>query len=196
MKLLKRIRAARQEHQRGAALVETAILLPVIVGLLFGIIEFSMLYSTSAKVNDSTRAGARVGASMARDPNYSTAIAQAAGSVLKEIPPDAPQEIWIFKANAQGYPGADGNTSFTTCATNCIQYNWDPATRAFNTGSPGGGGWDATSHQICALPYDQVGVYVNIDHRYITQLFGNTKTLTDHSVFRFEPKAATVCGNP
>jgi len=182
-----------RHRERGAALVETAVLLPVMVMLVFGLVEYSRVYSDAAKVSDATRAGARVGASMGRDPDYATAMAQATSSVLRELPAAAPQEIWIYRANAQGYAGADGTTSFTTCSANCIKYTWVPATQSFDTASPAGGGWAPSTHKICSVPFDQIGAYVKVTHTFTTSLFGNTRSLSDHSVFRFEPKDPSVC---
>ena len=91
--------------------------------------------------------------------------------------------------DSAGYPG--GSSSFSSCSTNCIKYTWSQGARAFTGGS--GGGWPASAQQACIQPYDQIGVYVKLDHRFVTGLFGSNVTLTDHAVFRFEPQPATEC---
>jgi Flp pilus assembly protein TadG len=55
-------------HERGAAAVELAILLPLLLLILFGIIDFGRMLNTQIKVTEAAREGARavsVGASSA-----------------------------------------------------------------------------------------------------------------------------------
>ncbi len=117
--------------------------------------------------------------------------AGAVAAVLKRLPADAPEEMWIYKANANGYPGT--GTGFDSCSTKCIKYLWIQADRKFDTDAPQGGGWDAVDHQVCGEPFDQIGIYVKIDHEFLTRLFGAHVNLRDHSVFRFEPTPSAVC---
>ena len=124
---------------------------------------------------------------MATQTGYATAVVQAVQrSAVPTLPSDVPQELWIYKANSQGYPGS--GSSFSSCATNCIKYTYNPASKSF-VASPGGGGWPASTHQVCTQPYDEIGVYVKLNHHFVTRLFGADVTLTDHAVFRFEPVA-------
>jgi Flp pilus assembly protein TadG len=182
---------ARTGSERGAALVEFALILPILIALVFGIVEFSSAYHDSSLVSDATRAGGRVGSAQATNPDFATNVVAAVNSAVTTLPDDAPQELWVYKANANGYPG---NTSdFSSCATNCIKYTWNTSTRSFNAANPQGGGWPASSHQVCRNPFDEIGVYLKIDHDFVTRLFGANVTLTDHSVFRFEPVPTSIC---
>lgn len=169
--------------------IEFAIILPLLVAITFGIIEFSSSYHDAAIASDAVRSGGRVGSAMAGNTGYATQVAQAASAAVETLPKNAPQELWVYKANANGYPGT--GTGFSTCSSNCIKYTWNPTTRTFV--NPQGGGWPASSHQICRQPYDEIGVYIKLDHTFVTQLFGANLTLTDHSVFRFEPVANSLC---
>lgn len=54
--------ADRHGHERGAAAVEFAIVLPVLVMLLFGIIEFGAAYNRSQGLHAAAREGARLAA--------------------------------------------------------------------------------------------------------------------------------------
>ncbi len=178
--------------ERGAALVETAIILPLIILITFGMIEFSMAYRDASTVADAARAGARTGSAQARNANFAVNAANAVASVLKgDVPADSPIEVWIYKANVNGYPGA--GTDFSSCGISCISYQWDVATQTFKTSTPGGGGWLASTHNVCSEPFDQIGVFVRINHKYMTTFFGSSVVLTDHSVFRFEPVPSATC---
>jgi Flp pilus assembly protein TadG len=54
--------ASRRRSERGSAAVEFAILLPVLILLLFGIIEFSIAYNHQQGLHAAAREGARVAA--------------------------------------------------------------------------------------------------------------------------------------
>ena len=55
--------AARMHGERGAALVEAAIAMPLVILLTFGLIEFSSAYQSSSIATAAARAGARTAAS-------------------------------------------------------------------------------------------------------------------------------------
>jgi Flp pilus assembly protein TadG len=55
-RLLNKIRS-----QRGAALVEFAIVMPLLLVLVFGIIEFSIMFYDQAVITNASREGARAG---------------------------------------------------------------------------------------------------------------------------------------
>jgi Flp pilus assembly protein TadG len=186
-------RAARRPDETGAVLLEFAIILPLLVTLTFGIVEFSSAYHDAAVVADAARSGGRVGSASATKSGYTTEVVNAVDAALQSLPADAPQELWIYKANGNGYPGT--GTGFSSCATSCIRYVWNSAAQAFDTGSPQGAGWSASTHQVCTEPFDEIGVYVKIKHTFVTGLFGTGLTLTDHSVFRFEPVPNAACGS-
>lgn len=181
----------RRRGERGAALVEAVILMPVVLLIVFGIVEFSSAYHDASVTSDASRAGGRIASAQARNPQYARNAAESVAAALRTLPSDAPQELWIYKANSDGYPGTgDG---FDTCAVDCIRFVWDPAKDDWDYDSPSGGGWEAEDHQVCSEPFDQIGVYVKIRHEFVTNLFGATIDLDDHSVFRFEPTPSAVC---
>jgi hypothetical protein len=186
-------RARDHDRERGAVVLEFVIVLPLLMALTFGIIEYSSAYHDSATVADATRAGGRIGSAMAQNPAYATSIVQAVDSALSGVPSDAPEELWIYKANDNGYPGA--GTDFSSCGANCIRYLWNSSAKAFDVTAPTGGGWPATSQQVCTQPFDELGVFLKMKHDFVTGLFGTNLTLTNHSVFRLEPVPSAVCGS-
>jgi Flp pilus assembly protein TadG len=54
-------RNMRAEGQKGASAIEFAILLPLLVVILFGIVEFSILFYDKAVITNASREGAREG---------------------------------------------------------------------------------------------------------------------------------------
>ncbi len=184
-------RCGKDARERGAVLVETAILLPVILIITFGLIEFSSAYQSSAVASAAARAGARTASAEALLSTYSTDAAAAAATALKTVPSNEPVEMWVYRADASGYPESGG---FSSCTTHCIKYTWITASRSFDTANPSGGGWSYTTQNACNTNnWDSVGVYVKLNHRFLTKLFGTTITLTDHAVFRLEPAPTQLC---
>ncbi|MET0420706.1 MAG: TadE family protein [Acidimicrobiia bacterium] len=176
-------------------MVETAILVPLVILITFGLIEFSSAYQSSSTAASTVRSAARTASAEAKLPNFATDAAAAAATALQTIPSNEPLELWVYNANASGHPMPVGNTSFSTCLTQCIKYAWLPAQKKFDTANPTGSGWDYLTMQACnATQWDSVGVYLKLRHRYITNLFGATIDLADHAVFRLEPAPTQLCG--
>ena len=55
------------KNQKGASAVEFAIILPLLLVLLFGIVEFSILFYNKAMITNASREGARAGIVFASD---------------------------------------------------------------------------------------------------------------------------------
>jgi TadE-like protein len=186
-----RHRRARAGGERGAVLVETAILIPVIILITFGLIEFSSAYQSASVATGAVRAAARTASAEALLPTFATDAATAAATALHTVGATEPQVLWIYRANASGLPESGG---FTNCTTHCISYNWNSTTKTFDTSTPGGGGWLYNTQNACnSASWDSVGVYVKLNHKYITKLFGSSIDLTDHAVFRLEPAPTQLC---
>jgi len=54
-------RSTFRDGERGAALVEFVLIVPIFLLLVFGAIEFASAYNDSAVVADAARAGGRIG---------------------------------------------------------------------------------------------------------------------------------------
>ena len=140
------------------------------------------------------RAGARTASALPRDANMIGATVEAMNRAGSAIPKDSYEELWIYQANAAGYPGADGNTGFNegTCTSNCVRYTWNEAGDSFEPAS--GTGWDETSINACPGEADDVGIYLRAKHDWVTGLFADETYVADRAVLKFEPMPANVTG--
>lgn len=71
----------RRQEERGQATVELALVLPVLVLILFGIMEFGRLFSAYLVVTNAAREGARLAAVGADDAAIVARVRDAAGSL-------------------------------------------------------------------------------------------------------------------
>ena len=197
---------SRKRDQRGAAAVEAALLTPLIVLILFGIIEMSLLMRDVASASSSVHVGTRM-ASVAAGagpatctpapctPPTSPALAQLAANAIQQAGSAMPQDqinwVEVYNANSSGYPLPAGNTT-ASCATDCVKYVWSASKGQFVYSS---GSWNSASINACINDPGRmsVGVIMSAQHPWITGLFGNGVTIQERSVMQFEPLTSDSC---
>jgi Flp pilus assembly protein TadG len=172
----------------GAVAIEAALIFPVLILILFGIVEFSLALRDHVSLSAAVRSGARVGSA---EPRLATFASDAAAAVTRAgtgMPLGTLKELWIYEAGTNGYP--TGQSAFSTCSTKCIKYTYNKTTKVFVSA---GGSWAATAINACPgdVNMTSLGIYVKALHTFASGLFGAGMTLTDHAVMRFEPIPAS-----
>lgn len=74
-------RVRRVRGDRGAAVVEFALLLPVLLTLVFGMVEFSRAYNAQATLSAAARIGARIMAVTGQSSQATAAISKATSTL-------------------------------------------------------------------------------------------------------------------
>jgi len=97
--MLKLIRARRKNGEKGQALVEFALLVPIFLLLLFAIIDFGMGFYSWITVTNGAREGARLGAVLATQQDIEDRVYQAVSL------PNESTQMTVTVTNAQGQPG-------------------------------------------------------------------------------------------
>jgi hypothetical protein len=184
----RRLRSSERANDRGVAAVEAAIVTPIFLLLVIGIIEFGLAFKDQLAITSAVRAGARIASAEPRTTTFATdAAAQVAreGSALdmKNV-----QALWVYQADASGHPVGAGGT-FKSCATNCDVFSWSGSSFVQT-----GGAWNVTSQNACQGTQDTVGVYLSFKHPSVTQAFFNYVGLSSYTVMRFEPIPALQTG--
>lgn len=209
-------RGARQRRrERGAILVEFAIIIPVLMGLICATVDLGYGWRASITVANSARSGARVGSSQGIATGADYAILTAVATSLGSVPVTEIDAIVVFKsASVTGglpltCPLSATNRTNRGVAGVCNIYQQadvvnvlaNPATAQATyfsglcTGTRIDKKWcPATRNnvQIGGSGVDHVGVYVKINHGTSTKLFGSTIAIDDSAVMLIEPGA----GNP
>jgi hypothetical protein len=200
----------RRADQQGASAVEFALVAPLLILMLLGIIEMAFLMRDYVAVTSLVRTGGRTASANVLagpaglneggdctspcSPANAPMLAQLSANAIQRagtaLSADSIRELWIYKANNKGFPGATGSTSMT-CITDCIKYAWAPAKDQFRYLS---GTWTSASINACANNNpDAVGVYLRARHSFLSGLFGGSVDVQDHSVFVVEPLPTVAC---
>ena len=153
----------------------------VLILILFGIIEWSLTFKDALTVASATRAGARTASAEPRNPDFAEDAARAVLTAATALPDDSIEELWIYKAPADGTP--------TCTASACVKFIWDSAADDFVRDTSFD--WDYESQNACAGESDAVGVYLKVSHDFVSGVIpGDGVTLTDNTVMNLEPRAA------
>jgi Flp pilus assembly protein TadG len=182
-------------------MVEAALILPVMVLLVLGIMEFGLLFTSYSTTTAASRSGARLaataysqaGSSTTAQNSAATQIAAATAADLEVLNNAEPVGMAIYKVNPSstdgapygGYPGANMTGG---CTSNCIKFSWNASTQTF---TKTGGSW--TNADACGVTVDSIGVYVQTEHSYISGILGSTRDVDGHTVMRLEPLPADQC---
>jgi hypothetical protein len=194
---LRQLRAARE---RGQSMVEMALILPVLVMIVIGTLEFGFVFDHHLTLEYATREGARAGAALAHggvgppgcdgasevDPRIIAAVQRVLTSPGSPIELDEVEEIHIYNADADGIE--DSND-----LVNIWQYSAglgptvDGLALNFIEMSAA---WGACGRNNSAVGTQSVGISITYRYDYKTPfrfLFGNGLTMTDHTVMQLNP---------
>ena len=167
-------------------LVEAAIIMPLLLLLVFGIIEYGLLYKDTSTVSAAAASGARTASTQARTSGYEVNAAAAVSGALSASGA-TPQQLIIYRVerNGSNQPVNWSNTQITGC-TACYKFTWDTTNKRWNTPT---GTWLWSAQQACGstLLTDYVGVWVQARHGMITGMFGSARTITEKTVMPLEP---------
>ncbi|MCH7835443.1 MAG: pilus assembly protein [Chloroflexi bacterium] len=97
--MLKLIRIRRKNGEKGQALAEFALLIPIFLILLFAIVDFGMGFYSWITVTNSAREGARLGAVAATQQDIIDRVYQ-----TSDLPNES-SNMTVTVTNAQGQPG-------------------------------------------------------------------------------------------
>ncbi len=176
-------RRSGRRQDEGTALIEAALVLPVVLIIVFGIIELGLLFRSASVTTSATRTGARLAsAQYGNSPGATTAneIRDAVATDLSALQAWAePSELWVYKAVSNGEPAGG------TCGADCMRFTWTGS--GFSSAS---GSWP--SPDACGANIDRVGVRIFVQHDSLTGV-APSRSVRQTTVMRLEPKPFGVC---
>jgi hypothetical protein len=150
----------RLHHEGGAAAVETALIIGVLLLLSIGAAEWGLGIRDWLGVTAGTREGARVGASAGDQSGADCVILEATAGAIRDIE-GAVLEVWVYESDPSGSVGlrqqyrpfADGDDgAFLRCGTWFVAEN----------------GWPEAGRDNEGAERDWLGVRVVFDHDWLT----------------------------
>jgi len=176
----------------GASAVEAAIVTPIVMAMLFGIIEMGFLFKDYLAAAGAVRAGVRMASAMPRNATFAQAAADQVAITGGAMSFKDVQELWIYKVEPACPTCALSNkpvgfSSFSGCTT-CVKFQWDTGLKKFvKTGTED---WAAGDQNACSTSTerpDRIGVYIRLKHNAFTGLVFNTITISEASIMSLEP---------
>ncbi|OWY60631.1 hypothetical protein B7486_68150 [cyanobacterium TDX16] len=195
-------RARRARGERGATLIEAAIMLPLFFFLIFGILEFGFSFRNYLTLANGTRDGARTGTTAGNVASADYQVLRAIERSMSAMNDSDIEQIVIFHADgptdevpsACTGDGAVSSTSFECNVYTPTAFDFEEEDFDCNGSGPApDDGWCPTSRQVAVNPPngppDYIGVWIKVRYDYITGLFpGDGLTFTDTTIMRIEPQ--------
>lgn len=196
----------RRDRSRGAALLEAAVILPLLLTLVFGILEFGYAFKTRLTIGNMSVSGARAGSGFGADVTSDFSILAAVRHAAAGMPDSQIDVVVVYRASGPGdrVPNACLSTSVTNTASTrgCNRYVGSDLGRpesdfgcvnAFGAEVQVDRFWCPTDRKIALTgangPPDYIGVYVKGRHDTFSGMFGDTYTFTRDTVIRIEPRS-------
>lgn len=197
----RRLAACDSDDDRGAILVEFAIVAPMLVLVVVGVLEFGLGWRDNLSVTNAGRAGVRTVASGGDERHADYDALQAIRGAIDGIRNTQIDHVVIYESTtSDGAPSATcaAGTSSTVVGSRCNVYTAAQLTNlvpADFTGPTDCGG--APDRFYCPMTDREtdfdvgtsyVGVYVQVRRDFITGVFPGSITIKDHSVMRLDPE--------
>lgn len=172
----------RSDSERGGALVEFAIVAPLLVLILLGLVEVGFGWLDSQRVIQGSRSGARVAAQMGTDPLADQRAVEAIEAGLESLR-DGVEKIVIFDASETDTPTEDCLTTAHPGVPGICSVYYSSHFEIFTSGS-----WLPTTRKNDLDNADLIGVYIELKRPLTTGIFGSGEmTMRETTIMRVEP---------
>lgn len=184
---MNRIRQTRGEGDGGQTLVEFALVLPIFITLLMGVVEFGFMYNNILTVQFAARQGVSVAAEVGGEDGSDCAILKAVELALQTpINHSDVQAVEIFESDANGDRiSGKYNRYVRTGTLDCPGTGTDqPYTLSGSEGYPQTSRGDSLAEGL-----DLIGVKIDFTYHGLTPIgAGRTWGVSDGATLRIEPK--------
>lgn len=188
--------ARRPRGERGAALVESALVMPVFALIIFSTLEFGLMFRSYLTLTNTSREAARFVSILGNDPDADFQVVNGIVASFSGQRGSTLERVVIYKSTGPSQTTASG--SLAACRTASVANLCNSYTGAALTTAIGGWSCQSTSPDrfwcpttrkvLLSDPPDYVGIYVQIRHQGLTGAVGLTKTLSEDIVMRIEPR--------
>ncbi len=206
------LRERGQKSERGSSIVEAAIITPVFLMILFGLLEFGLIARDELTTTNASRDGGRAASVYANDAHADYWILESVKQSIAPMGEDLIEYVVIFRIEDVGDEMNPQCHIQSVAATSdplrpCNRYSQTelhlPLYEADDVTLSGYWGCDvnparAVDDAWCARDretslsagLDLIGVYVKTKHYYITGFFGDQRFVDDVTIIQIEPEEA------
>ena len=157
-------RQSRRARSRGQALVEFALLAPLLMIMLVGATDVASLLDDHLNIVYAVRTSARVGATLGTAPQADCAIVGALRATLASVRNMQVQQIIIYKSNLSGAPITSSEDVYAGTAVCNPDGTISPPATALN--------WPPGARSTTPFTEDSVGVEVDYTYTFQLSLLG------------------------
>lgn len=184
-------RTRRHGRSSGQSLVEFALIAPLFLTLLFGVVEFTLINASVASFNFAAKDGARVGAILGKSAASVNGTQVATDTyIVKDV--ILPRVVGVVMAKATKIEIFNSTQSGTcvidSSSKGCQEDVWQPSGSTWASTSDN---WPTSARVDALANADYLGVKISYSYTYLTALFAITSptiNLTAESIQRIEPQ--------
>jgi hypothetical protein len=181
-------------------MVEFAIILPIVLLLTFGLIDFGFAFADAAGIKSAGRSGARIGSALSKQPGQLRSIVAAVNAGLGNSTRAQATELIVYAAPPQNFTvpnSCSGSGSGSLCFRQVIPAN---VPDVFNPSQPDLDQWDNNVHWADACPAIgntvsawRLAVVVKASYPFLTRFVGANVKLHETVVIDLEPTSTGNC---
>jgi len=177
----------RRNGDRGATLVEAALIYPLLFLAIFAVVEFGFAFKDWLSVSHAAREGARAGATFGSDPSADMLILRDVETTLDLAAIGAGTDVRVFD------PIGGASTTYTYApGTGCTDIpgccDWTPCPDPFRPSVYVVPTWGPTTRDVSAPFTDRIGVEVQYTHNWLTGYFVPSTNFSTATDFQIEPQ--------
>jgi Flp pilus assembly protein TadG len=180
-----------RRRERGASLVEAAMVFPILILIIMGTLEIGLAFKDYLTVSYISREGARLGALAGDDPDADCTILRGIGGIATARDLARIDEIQIFQADVN--TGAQGATNVATYIDGADPTICNVPSTPLDGWSITPIAWSPTSRQttVGTSSLDIIGVRVLLTRSWVTNFgpFRGTAQIDESTLTRLEPQA-------
>lgn len=184
MKIRQNGNHSRAAKERGATLVESAIVFPLLFLAIFAMVEFGLAFKDYLSISHAARDGARAGATYGNDQSADILILRDVDSTLDTVGINVGVTVRIFN------PVSGASTSYDYDPGFAIGCDWNPCPDPdLGPGPPyTQPTWNPVLRDVEAPFTDRLAVEITYTHNWLTNFFFNTTDFVVEADFQIEPQ--------
>lgn len=183
--------------ESGVAMVEFAIVLPLMLMLFVGVVEFGFAFKEKLLVSNAVQTATRTGSSLGQNSGADSAILESIQQGFSGLPNGGTglvTKVTIYKANSSGNPVSGSINTYLFDPGGATGCDWNPCgTSESNLGGP----WLPSTRNVDIGTLDNLGVTIYYGHNWIIGGYGflpdlpcntdGTQCWQESAVLRLEP---------